>query len=71
MTPLDPVADAPIREVHTIPVDASLTPDEAWAEICREGMRTTYTDGPISWASIECDGVECLSIISTVGSGDA
>lgn len=67
---LDPVADAPIRETHVIPVDASLTPDEAWAEICREGMRTTYTDGPITWASIECDGAECYSIIRSAGGDD-
>jgi hypothetical protein len=62
MTGLDPVLDGPIREIHTIPVDASLTPDEAWAESCREGQRTTYTDGPVSWAVIRCDGVECADI---------
>lgn len=62
MTGLDPVLDAPISEVHTIPVDASLTPEEAWAEICREGKRATFTDGPIAWAVIRCDGVECMNI---------
>jgi hypothetical protein len=62
MTGLDPILDAPIRETHTIPVDASLTPDEAWAEICQHGQRTTYTDGPIGWAVIQCDGVECMDI---------
>lgn len=63
MTGLDPVLDGPIREVHTIPVDASLTPDEAWAELCREGKRTTYTEGPVTWVAIRCDGVECMNII--------
>lgn len=62
MSALDPILDAPISEVHTIPVDASLTSDEAWAEICREGKRTTYTDGPETWATIRCDGVECMDI---------
>jgi hypothetical protein len=62
MNGLDPILDAPIREAHVIPVDASLTPDEAWAEVCREGQRVTFTDGPETWATIQCDGVECLSI---------
>lgn len=62
MSGLDPVLDGPIHEIHTIPVDASLTPDEAWAELCRSGERTTYTEGPITWAVIRCDGVECLDI---------
>ncbi|MFK0182315.1 hypothetical protein ACIQVR_40895 [Streptomyces xanthochromogenes] len=64
MTALDPVLDGPIRETHVIPVDASLTPDEAWAEMCRNGTRVTYTDGPVVWAAIECDGVECLRIVT-------
>lgn len=59
---LDPILDGPIREMHVICVDASLTPNEAWAEVCREGERTTYTDGPETWAAIRCDGVECMDI---------
>lgn len=61
----DPM-DQPIREVHVIPVDASLTPDEAWAELCRSGMRTTYSGGTEVWAVIQCDGVECLDIVGAV-----
>lgn len=57
---MHPILDAPISELHVIPVDASLTPDEAWAELCRNGQRTTFTDGPTSWAVIRCDGVECF-----------
>lgn len=59
---IDPILDAPIREVHIIPVDASLTPDEAWAELCKHGRRITHTDGPETWATIRCDGVECADI---------
>lgn len=62
MSGLDSVLDAPIRETHVIPVDASLTPDQAWAEMCRYGKRATFTDGPITWAVVSCDGVECASI---------
>ena len=62
MTSLDPILDGPIREMHVIPVDASLTPDEAWAEVCKHGKRVTYTDGPETWAGIQCDGVECMDI---------
>lgn len=55
--------DAPIRESHVFPVDASQTPDEAWAELCANGMRTTYTGGTDTWAVIQCDGVECHNIV--------
>ena len=55
--------DIPIREAHVIPVDASLTPDEAWAELRRAGTRTTYSGGRDTWAVIQCDGVECLDIV--------
>lgn len=58
--------DKPIHEVHVIPVDASLTPDEAWAELCRVGTRTTYTGSADTWAVIQCDGVECLDIVDAV-----
>lgn len=47
--------------VHTIPVDPSLTADQAWREICIIGFRHTYT-GPATWAVIRCDGEECRSI---------
>jgi hypothetical protein len=47
--------------IHTIPVDASLTPDEAWKELCIMGFRSTNT-GSETWANIECDGEECASI---------
>lgn len=55
--------DAPIRESHVFPVDASLTPDEAWAELCANKMRTTYSGGTDTWAVIQCDGVECHGIV--------
>jgi hypothetical protein len=47
--------------VHTIPVDKSLTPEEAWKEICIMGFRTTSTGGE-TWANILCDGEECRNI---------
>lgn len=47
--------------VHTYPVDATLTADEAWKEICIMGFRATDT-GSETWANIICDGEECRSI---------
>lgn len=47
--------------VHVIPVDPSLTAEDAWKEICIFGRRITYT-GTESWADIVCDGEECTSI---------
>lgn len=46
---------------HTIPVDTSLTVDEAWDELCLMGVRATNT-GSESWAAVRCDGEECLRI---------
>lgn len=46
---------------HVIPVDPSLTIDEAWREICLMGVRATYT-GTEGWAVVECDGDECRNI---------
>ena len=47
--------------IHTYPVDASLTPDEAWRELCLMGVRATDT-GSETWANIRCDGEECWRI---------
>lgn len=52
---------APPAHVHTIPVDPSLTIEEAWSEICIMGLRTTYTGDP-TWANVRCDGQECSSV---------
>jgi hypothetical protein len=49
------------EHIHLIPVDNSLTVEEAWREICIMGLRTTYTDGE-SWANVRCDGEECRGI---------
>lgn len=47
---------------HVIPVDATLSVDEAWKELCIMGVRATDT-GSESWAVIEdCDGEECAAI---------
>lgn len=46
---------------HVIPVDPSLTVEEAWHELCIIGCRATYTGEP-SWASVDCDGDECIGI---------
>lgn len=46
---------------HTIPVDASLTVDEAWHEFCLMGVRATNT-GSERWANVRCDGEECWRI---------
>jgi hypothetical protein len=47
--------------VHTIPVDPSLTVEEAWTELCIFGRRITWT-GEEGWATITCDGEECANI---------
>lgn len=49
------------EHVHTYPVDASLTPEEAWHELCLMGVRTTDT-GSETWANVVCDGDECWRI---------
>lgn len=46
---------------HVIPVDPSLTVEEAWRELCIMGFRSTDT-GTESWAVVTCDGEECASI---------
>lgn len=51
--------------IHIIPVDPSLSPAEAWREICLMHVRTTFTCdvGEESWAVIDsCDGSECEGI---------
>ena len=53
-----------MNHTHGIPVDPSLTPEEAWRELCIMGLRTTYT-GPETWAIVECDGEECSQIQRT------
>lgn len=53
-----------MNHVHVIPVDATLTVDEAWKELCIFGRRVTY-DGGIgteAWAVARCDGEECSNI---------
>ncbi len=47
--------------IHTIPVDASLTIEEAWRELCLMGVRATDT-GAQTWTTIRCDGEECAGI---------
>lgn len=48
--------------VHTYPIDISLTPEEAWYEICLMGVRATYSGGE-TWGNIVCDGDECRNIV--------
>jgi hypothetical protein len=48
-------------EIHVIPVDPSLTPKEAWKELCIFGRRTTFT-GPEKWVAISCDKEECFNL---------
>jgi hypothetical protein len=50
-----------MEHIHVIPVDDSLTAEEAWKEICIMGFRSTHT-GSERWAVISCDGQECRSI---------
>ena len=49
------------KHLHVIPVDPSMTPDEAWHELCLMGVRATHT-GEATWANVECDGGECHAI---------
>ena len=46
---------------HVIPVPRGMTPEDAWAEITTMG-RLVEPDEFCSWATIECDGHECLGI---------
>lgn len=48
------------QHVHTFPVDASLTLEDAWRELCLMGVRATNT-GSERWANIVCDGEECAA----------
>lgn len=48
--------------VHVIPVDHSLTPDEAWQELCIFRQRVTNSGQGETWATIQCDGEECALI---------
>lgn len=47
--------------VHTIPVDPSLSIEEAWKELCIFGQRVTFT-GQESWTNVMCDGEECHNL---------
>lgn len=47
-----------VSHIHVIPVDASLSVEDAWRELCIFGQRVTYT-GSEKWAEIHCDGEEC------------
>lgn len=49
------------KHIHVIPVDATLTVEEAWKEACIFGRRITFT-GSEGWASVRCDGEECRLI---------
>jgi hypothetical protein len=44
--------------VHVYPVDASLTPEEAWDELCLMGVRATDT-GSETWAVMTVDADDC------------
>lgn len=48
--------------IHVFPVDASLTPDEAWKELCIMGFRATDTGSESGYATVRCDGQECRNI---------
>lgn len=50
-----------MSHLHVIPVDPSMTVEEAWHELCLMGVRATDT-GPEKWASLRCDGTECEGI---------
>lgn len=50
-----------MKHIHVIPVDETLTPEEAWKELCIMGVRATNT-GKERWAVIHCNGEECANI---------
>lgn len=50
-----------MAHTHTIPVDLSLSPKEAWLEICLFTRRVIYT-GSESWVVVNCDEEECVNI---------
>lgn len=52
-----------MRHQHVIPVDPSLTVDDAWNELCIFGRRITHT-GTAQWANVDCDGELCSGITS-------
>lgn len=47
---------------HTIAVDETLSPIEAWKELVIFGRRLTYSGGKDRWANIACDGQDCRLI---------
>jgi hypothetical protein len=55
------MSEAAVEHVHVVPVDPSLTPEDAWRELCIFGKRITWT-GPEQWANVTCDGEECSGI---------
>lgn len=50
-----------MSHTHVIPVDPSLTPEEAWRELCLMGVRATNT-GPATWTAVTCTDDECEGI---------
>lgn len=50
-----------MRHVHVIPVDSSLSTEDAWKELCIFGRRVTFS-GSETWANVPCDGEECRLI---------
>lgn len=52
-----------MTHVHVIPVDRSLSADDAWKELCIFGRRVTWT-GAETWATVHCDGEECANLES-------
>jgi hypothetical protein len=50
-----------LPEYHIVPVDPSLTLQEAWKELCIFGKRITNT-GDANWALVRCDGAECKNL---------
>lgn len=50
-----------MSHLHVIPVDPSLTTQQAWEELRLMHKRITYT-GQETWTAIECDGHECSEI---------
>jgi hypothetical protein len=50
------------KHIHTIAVDETLTPIDAWKELVIFGRRLTFSGGKDTWANIPCDGHECRLI---------
>jgi hypothetical protein len=62
MTLMEPEGGEVAPHTHTIEVDGSLTPLEAWTELSNFGQRVTFTGSTTHAEVTGCDGIQCRNI---------